>query len=262
MCSCCCRALATPLPPPPAACSPRPAAACLPQSFDVQSDELVRDLWCVAAMKLQGGLASYVLKRAGDDRHPQVVRSLVERMTQEQEAGWLDAIIQELINYGAWDCRLGGEGRGGELQSSSTTYGAWGARAAPSGRSGGPLVGEGVGGEGGVAKTDEGWGRRGGEGQAAERAAALSPPSSSQPCGSMQARRPQRIRRGSSPAWWPSPPHAPRPAPSHSPTGLGAQPRACVRLSSLGCLCARLRPRPVAAPQPTRWHTTPRLWTC
>lgn len=69
---------------------------------------LVMSRPCLAAGSggcAQGSLEGYALQHMCDDRGPVVVRMLVERLEQEQEAGWLDAIAQELINrrtYAHW----------------------------------------------------------------------------------------------------------------------------------------------------------------
>lgn len=65
-------------------------------------NELVRDLICSIAMKLQGSLYGLLMRTTcQDERAPQVVRMLMQRLAEEHEADWLDAICQELINHGA-----------------------------------------------------------------------------------------------------------------------------------------------------------------
>jgi hypothetical protein len=69
-------------------------------------NELVRDLLCTIAMKLQGSLYGLLMRlTCTDERAPQVVRTLLQRLAEEQEEAWLDAICQELVNYGA--CQRG-----------------------------------------------------------------------------------------------------------------------------------------------------------
>ncbi|GIL45826.1 hypothetical protein Vafri_2965, partial [Volvox africanus] len=71
------------------------------ESIDVMCNELVRDLVCTIAMKLQGSLYGLLMKiTSQDDRAPTLVRKLIERLAAEHEDSWLDAICQELVNYG------------------------------------------------------------------------------------------------------------------------------------------------------------------
>ncbi|KXZ46485.1 hypothetical protein GPECTOR_43g921 [Gonium pectorale] len=70
------------------------------ESSDAMCSEYVRDLYAVIAMQLQGGLVGLLLRRTADDRGPAIVRLLLRRLAAEQEIGWLDAICQELVNYG------------------------------------------------------------------------------------------------------------------------------------------------------------------
>ncbi|GLI63988.1 hypothetical protein VaNZ11_007100 [Volvox africanus] len=71
------------------------------ESIDVMCNELVRDLVCTIAMKLQGSLYGLLMKiTCQDDRAPTLVRKLIERLAAEHEDSWLDAICQELVNYG------------------------------------------------------------------------------------------------------------------------------------------------------------------
>ncbi|EFJ52520.1 hypothetical protein VOLCADRAFT_103016 [Volvox carteri f. nagariensis] len=71
------------------------------ESVDAMCNELVRDLICSIAMKLQGSLYGLLMRTTCvDDRAPQVVRKLIQRLAAEHEEDWLDAFCQELINYG------------------------------------------------------------------------------------------------------------------------------------------------------------------
>lgn len=55
----------------------------------------------MVGLKLQGGLVGLLLRRTmPDDRGPTLVRLLVQRLAEHQETGWLDAVCQELVNYG------------------------------------------------------------------------------------------------------------------------------------------------------------------
>ncbi|KAG2448805.1 hypothetical protein HYH02_006156 [Chlamydomonas schloesseri] len=68
---------------------------------DATCAELVRDLVVMVGLKLQGGLVGLLLRRTmPDDRGPTLVRLLLRRLAEHQETGWLDAICQELVNYG------------------------------------------------------------------------------------------------------------------------------------------------------------------
>lgn len=57
---------------------------------------------CIIAMRLQGSYCAMALSEgaSGDDRGPLLVQSLLGRMTEEQEIGWVDAIAQELVGKG------------------------------------------------------------------------------------------------------------------------------------------------------------------
>lgn len=75
----------------------------LSQLLDVRardpfSRSLVRDLTCIMAASLQGTYSRLVL---GDDqRGLDLVKQLVDRLEEEQEVGWIEVVIRELVNVG------------------------------------------------------------------------------------------------------------------------------------------------------------------
>eukprot|EP00877_Chromochloris_zofingiensis_P002111 jgi/Chrzof1/11900/Cz06g13310.t1 len=65
------------------------------KSHDLECSLILRDVCCVVAYSMQGNLTRYVI--SGEEHHTRFVRALIERMGYEQEVGWVDSIIQELV---------------------------------------------------------------------------------------------------------------------------------------------------------------------